>query len=105
MTEEKRLTVYQLEKDFLADLEECKTEILEDKYPEDIIHERADSWVPVYNYDRLQLACDDLWLGYPSESGLTHGCEDAYDIIGINIYEHLNNIGHEWLAHARKKAV
>ena len=105
MTEEKRLTIYQLEKDFLADLEECKTEILEDKYPEDIIHERADSWVPDYNYDRLQLACDDLWLGYPSESGLTHRCEDAYDIIGINIYEHLNNIGHEWLAQARKKAV
>jgi len=105
MSEEKRLTVYQLEKDFLEDLEECKTEILEAEYPEDSIHERADSHVPVYNYDRLQLACDNLWLGYPSENGLTHGCENAYDIIGTNIYEHLNNIGHEWLEQARKEAV
>ena len=102
MSEEKRLTIYQLEKDFLEDLEECKTEILEAKHPEDIIHERADSWVPDYNYSRLQLACDYLWLGYPSESGLTQDCDNAYDIIAINIYEHLLNIGHEWLEHARK---
>ena len=105
MTEEKRLTVYQLEKDFLEDLEYDKTEILEATYPEDIIHEMADSNVPAYNYDRLLLACDDLWLGYPSESGLTHDCENAYEIIGINIYEHLLNISREWLEQAQKKAV
>ena len=105
MSEEKRLTMHQLEKDFLEDLEECKTEILEATYPEDSVHERADSWVPVYNYNRLQLACDDLWLGYPSESGLTQDCDNAYDIIAMNIYEHLLNIGHEWLEHAQKEAV
>ena len=105
MSEEKKLTIYQLEKDFLEDLEECKTEILEATYPEDIIHERADSWVPDYNYSRLQLACDDLWLGYPSEGGLTQDCDNAYDIIAINIYERLSNIGHEWLEHAQKEAV
>ena len=105
MSEEKRLTMSQLEDDFHEELEDNKSEILEAKYPEDIIHEKADSWVPVYNYDRLQLACDHLWLGYPSENGLTQDCDNAYDIIAINIYEHLLNIGHEWLEHARKKAV
>ena len=44
MSEEKRLTMYQLEKDFQEELEDNKSEILEAKYPEDIIHEMADSW-------------------------------------------------------------
>ena len=93
MNEEKKLTMYQLEKDFLEGLEECKTEILED----DNIPEIADSYVPIYNYELLQLASDDLWLGYHSESGLTSGCEyDAYKIISMNIYEHLLNVGHKW---------
>jgi hypothetical protein len=105
MSEEKRLTMHQLEKDFLEDLEECKTEILEATCPEDSVHERADSWVPVYNYNRLQLACDDLCLGYPSENGFTKEFDNAYDIIGYNIYEHLLNIGYEWLEHAQKEAV
>ncbi len=101
MNKEKRLTMYQLKKDFLEGLEDCKNEILECTYPEDSIHERADSYVPVYNYELLQLASDDLWLGYPSESGLTSGCEDAYKIISMNIYEHLLCIGHEWLEQAQ----
>jgi hypothetical protein len=105
MSEEKRLTMYQLEKDFQEELEDNKSEILKDKYPEDIIHEMADSNIPVYNYDRLQLACEDLWLGYPSETGFTQDCDNAYDIIAMNIYERLLYIGHEWLEHARKEAV
>ena len=105
MSEERRLTMYQLEKDFLEELENCKSEILEGTYPEDSVHERADSWVPVYNFDRLQLACDDLWLGYPSEGGLTQDCENAYDIIATNIYERLVIIGYDWLEHAQKEAI
>tara|TARA_R100000329_G_scaffold76728_1_gene66017 strand:+ start:1292 stop:1609 length:318 start_codon:yes stop_codon:yes gene_type:complete len=105
MSEEKRLTMSQLEDDFHEELEDNKSEILEAKYPEDIIHEKADSWVPVYNYDRLQLACDHLWLGYPSENGFTKEFDNAYEIIGYNIYERLLNIGYEWLEHAQKEAV
>ena len=97
MSDDKKLTMYQLEKDFLEELEDCKSEILEDKYPEDLLNERADSWVPVYNYERLQLACDDLWLGYPSEGYVTKDCDNAYDIIAINIYERLVIIGYDWL--------
>lgn len=99
------LTMYQLEKDFQKELEDNKSEILEVKYPEDIIHEMADSNVPVYNYNRLQLACDDLWLGYPSKNGWTKEFDNAYDIIGYNVYERLLDIGYEWLEHARKEAV
>ena len=97
MTQEKRLTMYQLEQDLLAELNDNKKEILEHKYPEDILHEYVDSNVPVYNYDRLQLACDDLWLGYPSDSGLSDGCDNAYDIIASNIYEKLSEAAHDWL--------
>ena len=105
MSEEKRLTMYQLVKDFQEELENCKSEILEATYPEDLLSEMADSWVPVYNYDRLLLACDDLWLGYPSEGYVTKDCENAYDIIATNIYERLVIIGYDWLEHAQKEAI
>ena len=101
--EEKKLTMYQLEKDFLEELEECKSEILEATYPEDLLSEMAESNIPVYNYELLQLVSDDLWLGYPSESGLTEGYEDAYQIIGMNIYERLLDISLQWLEQAREE--
>ena len=56
--------MYQLEKNLIDELNDNKKEILEN---EDLLHEYVDSHIPVYNYDRLLLACDDLWLGYPSE--------------------------------------
>jgi len=97
MTQEKRLTMYQLKQDLLAELNDNKKEILKAQHPEDILHEYVDSNIPVYNYDRLQLACDDLWLGYPSENGLSEGFDNAYDIIASNIYEKLNETAHNWL--------
>ncbi len=59
--------MYQLEKDLIDELNDNKKEILEN---ENLLHEYVDSHIPVYNFDRLQLACDDLYLGYPSESGI-----------------------------------
>ena len=58
---DKRINMYQLEKNLIDELNDNKEEILKN---EDLLHEYVDSHVPVYNYDRLLLACDDLWLGY-----------------------------------------
>ena len=80
----RKINMYQLEKDLIDQLNYNKEEILENK---DLLHEYVDGHVPVYNYERLLLACDDLWLGYPSESGISEGCNNAYDIIAHNIYE------------------
>ena len=89
----KRISMYQLEKNLVDELNDNKEEILGN---EDLLHEYVDSHVPVYNYDRLLLACDDLWLGYPSESGVSGGCDNAYDIIAHNVYEKLMEVAQEW---------
>ena len=97
-----KITMYQLEKDLIDELNDNKKEILDN---EDLLHEYVDSNVPVYNYNRLQLACDDLWLGYPSGSGISKGCNNAYDIIGNNIYEKLMEKAQSWLNDNEKKEV
>tara|TARA_Y100001938_G_scaffold120059_1_gene166557 strand:- start:181 stop:495 length:315 start_codon:yes stop_codon:yes gene_type:complete len=91
---EKRINMYQLEKNLIDELNDNKEEILKN---EDLLHEYVYSHIPVYNYDRLLLACDDLWLGYPSESGISEGCDNAYDIIAHNVYEKLMEVAHSWL--------
>ena len=91
---EKRINMYQLEKNLIDELNDNKEEILKN---EDLLHEYVDSHIPVYNYHRLLLACDDLWLGYPSESGISEGCDNAYDIIAYNVYEKLMEVAHSWL--------
>lgn len=96
MTQQK-LTMYQLEKDLIEELNDNEKEILEHQHPEDVLHNYVEYNIPACNYDRLQLACDDLWLGYPSESGLSDGCNDAYSIIATNIYEKLSEAAHNWL--------
>ena len=104
MTQEKT-TMHQLEKDLIDELNSNKKEILENQYPEDSVTELADSYVPVYNFNLLQLACDDLWLGYANESGLSEGSDNAYDIIKSNVYEKLNEVAHTWLHDNQKKEV
>ena len=89
----KKISMYQLEKDLIDELNDNKEQILEN---EDLLHEYVDSHVPVYNYDRLLLACDNLELGYPSESGISEGCDNAYDIIAHNVYEKLMEVAQEW---------
>jgi hypothetical protein len=97
-----KTTMHELEKNLIQELNDNKEEILEN---EDLLYEYVDSHVPVYNYDRLQLACDDLWLGYPSESGISEGCDNAYDIIAHNIYEKLMEKAQSWLNDNEKKDV
>ena len=97
-----KITMHQLEKDLIDELNDNKKEILDN---ENLLHEYVDSNVPVYNYNRLQLACDDLWLGYPSESGISEGCNNAYDIIAHNIYEKLMEKAQSWLNDNEKKEV
>ena len=98
----RKINMYQLEKNLVDELNDNKQEILDN---EDLLYEYVDSHVPVYNYDRLLLACDDLWLGYPSESGISESCNNAYDIIAHNIYEKLMEKAQSWLNDNQKKEV
>jgi hypothetical protein len=99
---DKKPNIYQLEQNLIRDLNDNKDHILKN---EDLLSEYVESMVPVYNYDLLLLACDDLWLGYPndyiSETGHKY---DAYEIIKWNVYEKLFNFANEWLNQNRKAA-
>ena len=61
---DKKPNIYQLEQNLIRDLNDNKDQILKN---EDLLSEYVESVVPVYNYDLLLLACDDLWLGYPND--------------------------------------
>jgi hypothetical protein len=48
MTQEK-ITMQQLEQNLIDELNSNKKEILENQYPDDLVTELADSYVPIYN--------------------------------------------------------
>jgi hypothetical protein len=87
--------IYTLEQNLIEELNDNKEEILESKYPEDLINEYADSWVPIYNYDLLKVAQSDLTLGYVHDSDIGEG--DVYFLLSCSIRERLTNIGWNWL--------
>ncbi len=86
---DKKITMYQLEQNLIGELNDNKQQILDN---EDLLHEFVESNVPVYNYDLLVLACDDLYLGYPNEYIVPgENSYNAYEIIKCNSFEF--NIG------------
>ena len=99
---DKKPNMYQLEQNLLRDLNDNKNQILKN---EDLLSEYVESVVPVYNYDLLLLACDDLWLGYPNDyiSEAEHKY-DAYEIIKWNVYEKLLNVANDWLSKQLEEA-
>ena len=98
---DKKPNMYQLEQNLLRDLNDNKNQILEN---EDLLSEYVESVVPVYNYDLLLLACDDLYLGYPNDYiGEAEYKYDAYEIIKWNVYEKLFNFANEWLSKQLKE--
>jgi hypothetical protein len=60
-----------------------------DPYPEDQIHEIADTSVPVYTADLLQLGSDnwDLMLTEPEIGPAFDGTPTPVNIIAANVYE------------------
>lgn len=72
-----------------------KTEydLLDVQYPDDCVHEVADSFVPIYNYDLLQYAanCLDLAVDEPELGPAFDGSPTPVNIIAANIYEAVSN--------------
>jgi len=67
MTDTNKQNIYTLEQNLIEELNDNKQDILENSCPEDVVYQYADSWVPVYNYDLLEVAQSDLTLGYCDE--------------------------------------
>lgn len=85
------MRLYEVENGFLDELEERLSDPW-DEYCSDIIHELADSWVPVYTFDSLKLAEDDLWLAV-TEPEIE--CKNPLEGLNWNIYQHLLDLGYE----------
>jgi len=99
---DKKITMYQLEQNLIGELNDNKQQILDN---EDLLHEFVESNVPVYNYDLLVLACDDLYLGYPNEYIVPgENSYNAYEIIKWNVYEKLLEVANDWLSKQNKEA-
>lgn len=54
--------------------------------------EIADSVIPIYNFDLLQLAMDDLWLGYAE---FADQYDSVYEMLMRNIFDHIYEFLHD----------
>jgi len=73
--------------------EELEERWKDEKYPSDLVHEIADSLVPVYYSDLLEIAQRDIWLATtePELGPAFDGEATPTNIIAANIYEYLSN--------------
>jgi hypothetical protein len=93
---------YELTRSFEAELEDNKEDILAADYPEDLIHEYADSNIPIYYSDLAALLAENTDLAYPDD--YCGGADvDVFKIIQWSIYEQLLSIGYEWLEAAKEE--
>ena len=95
MADINKQNIYTLEQNLIEELNDNKEQILESTYPEDLVNEYAGSWVPIYNYDLLEVAQSDLTLGYTHDSDLGEG--DVYKQLTWSIHERLTSVGLRWL--------
>ena len=93
MTDTNKQDIYTLEQNLIEELNDNKEEILEGSCPEDVVSEYADSWIPIYNYDLLEVAQSDLTLGYNDFE--IEG--DIYAQLSFSIYQRLQAVGDKWL--------
>ena len=93
MTDTNKQNIYTLEQNLIEELNDNKEDILENSYPIDVISEYAESWIPIYNYDLLEVAQSDLTLGHNDLE--VEG--DIYAQLSFSIYERLQSVACQWL--------
>jgi len=85
--------------DFRDTLDTDRDDILAAGDPDDVLHEYADSAVPVYTADLMRLAADDIDLATaePECGPAFDGSPTPANIVAANVYEALLAEGYEWL--------
>ncbi len=76
-------------------------ELREDVYPEDILHEIADTSVPVYTSSLMDMAADNIGLAVdePELGPAFDGSPTPVNIIAANVFEALQQVAYEeWQA-------
>ena len=87
--------IWILEKNLIEELNDNKEEILNSSYPEDLINDYADSWIPIYNWDVLETAQSDVYLLSEADEDETGG--SIVQKIQTAIYYRLTDAGNKWL--------
>ena len=91
-------TLYELGQDVRAELRERIDEIDRDE-PHDVIFEIADSNVPIYNYDLLDVASNNINIAVnePELGPAFDGSPTPINVIAANIFEYLETeLWDEW---------
>jgi len=78
-------------------LEDSKAEILDSQYPDDLVHEIVDGWVPIYYGELAEMLCCDHSLANVDDTGLIDPDSSVWAIISVAIYERLSDAANEWL--------
>lgn len=80
-------TLYDIRKSAIEELED----LIENQDPDESIHEIADSSVPVYTGDLMQLAADniDLATNTPELGPAFDGSPTPVNIVAANVYEYI----------------
>ena len=95
-------TWYNLEQSLIAELNDRKDEILEHRYPEDLLCEIVDSSIPVYYSQLVELLADNHDLAYVDDQGLIDTKDiNVFKIIQTSAYEQLSQIAYGWLEENR----
>ena len=89
----------QLERDVRAAMNELLDENKDHQYPEDLCHEVADAWTPIYTWNIAMYAASDITLltEVPEVVSTVYAVEfdgsaTPLDLIAANIYERLSDV-------------
>ena len=105
-TDNRKCSVWQLQRDLLDTLADMRDEIFEAAHPEDLLHEVCDSVVPIYYSQLAECLAEDISLAYPDDNIFGASDEiDVWKILQWTIYERLNAVAHQWLAEQQASAV
>jgi hypothetical protein len=89
------LTMYDLKEKVRNDVRDRIEDLLNSRYPNDILNEIADNNVPIYNRNRLELLLDDMSLSEVDDPGLIEGITNIFQFLDVSIYEKLSQIAYE----------
>lgn len=91
MTDTDTLSMWQLEKDIRQEVRDEAQNLFDNVYPDDMLHEMADSQVPIYTSDLMDLAASDIDLATttPEAGPGFDGTPTPTNIIAANVYERL----------------
>jgi len=89
------MSIYELEQDVKAEVQERIDELKESIYPSDLLSEIVDYHTPAFYQELAACLADDPSLAYVDDPGLIDPSNGVYQIIQAAIYERLSQAAFE----------